>query len=63
MVVVQPCDDRLRATGWGIRVGPLRTVDDVRAVEDWLRGGDLEPDLLPAQLVRAHRAALGALRN
>jgi hypothetical protein len=63
MLVVQPCDDRLRPTGRGVRVGPLRTPDDVRVVEEWIRGGSLEPDLLPGRLVYAHRAVLGAARN
>lgn len=63
LVLVQPCDAKQRPTGYAIRVGPLCTVADVRALSAWLLVGDLDPTRLPAHLVATHRTVRSAARN
>lgn len=62
MVVVQPCDRRLRPAGPAVRIGPLRSDADLDALIDWL-GADRDPDRLPEHLAGTHRSMIAAGRN
>ena len=55
MLVVQPTDARQRPAGPAVRVGPVLTLEDVTAVEAWLREVRFDPELLPGRLVSLHR--------
>jgi len=58
VVLVQPCDDGRRPTECATLVGPLRTDEDVDALGEWLRGGELDVALLPGHLLDLHRQAV-----
>ncbi len=63
LVLVQPCDVHRRPTGPAIRVGPLRTDDDLVTVQNWIQAGRLDPALLPAHLITVHRTTCAATTN
>ncbi|OLT18589.1 hypothetical protein BJF78_00120 [Pseudonocardia sp. CNS-139] len=63
VVLVQACDADRAPVGTAVRVGPLRTAADVATVADWLRAGDLDARLLPAQLLGVHRQVAAAPLN
>ena len=63
VVLVQPCDIHRRPIGPAIRVGPLRTDDDVAAVQAWIRTARFDLALLPPRLVTLHRATRAAMHN
>lgn len=63
VVVVQPCDVHRRPTGLAVRVGPLRSDDDVAAVQAWIRHARFDPALLPPHLVMLHRTTRAAMYN
>jgi hypothetical protein len=63
VVLVQPCDAERRPVGVAVRIGPLRTAADVEVLVAWLRGGDLDPGLLPAHVLSVHRGMTAAPLN
>ena len=63
VLIVQPCDADRQPTSPLIRVGPLRTISDVVAVRQWLRGGTLDAHALPVHLTGLHRNAFAAASN
>jgi hypothetical protein len=63
VLVVQPCDAERRPVGPAIRVGPVRTAQDVEAVRNWLGAARFDPAALPARLTVLHRATRTAARN
>jgi hypothetical protein len=58
VVVVQPCDAQRRPVGAAVRVGPVRTAEDVTAVRDWLSAARFDAAALPARLTALQGAAL-----
>ena len=56
LVVLQPCDVQRRPVGPAVRVGPLRSRDDVAELARWLARARFDVDDLPAHLVATHRA-------
>ena len=58
VVVVQPCDAERRPMGAAVRIGPVRSAEDVDAVRDWLRAARFDPAALPARLTALHGAAM-----
>ena len=63
VLLVQPCDGERRPTRSAVRVGPLRTLDDVAAVQDWLRAGWINAAGLPARLTALDRDTRAAATN
>lgn len=63
LVVVQPCDVHRRPTGQAVRVGPIRTDDDLAAVQTWIRIARFDPALLPPHLVALHHTTRAAMHN
>jgi hypothetical protein len=63
VLLVQPCDANRDPICPAVRVGPIRSEDDIAEVRDWLRGGRLDPASLPAHLTALHRAAGAATSN
>jgi hypothetical protein len=61
IVVIQPCDAERRPSGRALPIGPLRTSVDVDTLGAWLRGGQLDPGLLPAHLLGLYRRAIAPL--
>lgn len=63
LILAQPCDVDRRPTGPAVRVGPLRSDDDVAAVQAWIRAARFDPALLPPHLVALHRTTRAAMHN
>ena len=63
LVLVKPCDAHRRPTGPVVCVGPLRSDDDVAAVQEWIRIARFDPALLPPHLVALHRTTRAAMHN
>jgi hypothetical protein len=63
LLIVQPCDAGRQPTSPLIRVGPIRTIADVVALRQWLRGGRLDADALPRHLTGLHRSSYAAASN
>jgi hypothetical protein len=63
MVAVQPCDTQRRPVGLMIRLGPVRTRDDITRITRWLQSGRFDTDDLPRRLTMTHRAMAAAIAN
>jgi hypothetical protein len=63
LVLVQPCDVRRRPVRPVVRVGPLRTREDVAELVGWLARARFDVDDLPAHLALTHRAVGAATAN
>jgi hypothetical protein len=63
LLVVQPCDPDRQPVGPAVRVGPVTGPEDVRTIERWMGGQQLDPALLPDHLVGLERSTRRAARN
>jgi hypothetical protein len=63
LIAVQPCDVQRNPVGPTIRVGPLRTGDDIAALVRWLRRGRFAAEDLPGHMVATQRAIGAAAAN
>jgi hypothetical protein len=63
MLVVQPCYTQRRPTGPAIRVGALRTHDDIAAMQDWIRTARFDPAPLPPHLIAVRQRTRAATSN
>jgi hypothetical protein len=63
MVAVQPCDTQRRPVGLMIRLGPVRTRDDITRITSWLQSGRFDTDDLSRRLAMTHRAMTAAVAN
>lgn len=61
LVVVQPCDTQRRPVGPVVRVGPLRSREDVAELVEWLERVRFDVDDLPSRLTVTDRARSGQL--
>jgi hypothetical protein len=63
LLVVQPCGTDRHPIGPAVRVGPIRTDDDLAAVQEWIRTSRFDPLLLPPHRTSTHRTLRGATQN
>lgn len=63
MLLVQPCDADRTPQGAAVRVGPVRTSQDLAAVRASLHAGHFDPSLLPSRLLVLDRRARAAAHN
>jgi hypothetical protein len=54
MIAVQPCDTQRRPVGLMIRLGPVRTCDDIAIITRWRQSGQSDTDDLPRRLTMTH---------
>jgi len=63
LVLVQPCDTHRRPIGPAIRVGPIRSDDDLIALQKWIRVARFDPTLLPPHLAALDLASPAVRHN